>query len=141
MPMFRLVRPGHLDLTQLSVGSRDEVDQLARRARAANPAAPLQVGVFVAAGAGAAIDGLAEMCAGGPLDGLAGEPRRVADRLLAFNDLGINRVTVIELVPGSYRELAPYLISSWLTALRTLRPNGSDPLRPWRSCPRGRPWR
>ena len=33
MPMFRLVRPGHLDLTQLSVGSRDEVEQLARRAR------------------------------------------------------------------------------------------------------------
>ena len=69
--------------------------------------APLQVGVFLAAGTGAAVDSFAQMYAGGPLDG---EPGKVADKLLSFNDLGINRVTLVELVPGSYRQLAPLLM-------------------------------
>jgi alkanesulfonate monooxygenase SsuD/methylene tetrahydromethanopterin reductase-like flavin-dependent oxidoreductase (luciferase family) len=109
MPMFRVGRAGVIDGAKFSEGVPDEIARLARRARDANPTAPLQVGVFLAAGSGPAVDGLAQMYAGGPLDGLAGHPRKVADRLLALADLGINRVTLIELVPGSYRQLAPLL--------------------------------
>ena len=66
--------------------------------------------MFLAAGTDAAVDGVAHMYAGGPLEGLAGEPRRVADTMLAFNDSGIERVTMYELTPGSYQELAPLLV-------------------------------
>ena len=91
-------------------GERDEIARLAQRARLANPTAPLQLGVFLAAGAGAAVDGVVQMYAGGSLEGLAGEPRGVADTLLAFEEVGIERVTMYELTPGSYQELAPLLI-------------------------------
>jgi alkanesulfonate monooxygenase SsuD/methylene tetrahydromethanopterin reductase-like flavin-dependent oxidoreductase (luciferase family) len=111
MPMSRAVRPGRLDAGKLSAGGRGELERLATRAREANSAAPLQVGVFLAAGAGPAVDAFANMYAGGPLDGLAGEPRRVADTLLEFGDLGINRVTMVEFTPDSYQQLAPFLIS------------------------------
>ena len=92
MSMFRLGRSGAgmRGTAEWSEGERDEIATLARRARAANPTAPLQVGVFLAAGTGAAVDGVARMYGGGPLEGLAGEPRRVADTLLAFKDFGIN---------------------------------------------------
>ena len=110
MPMYRIARPGAIDPAKFAEGRTDEIARLARRARAANPTAPLQVGVFLAAGTGAAVDSFAQMYAGGPLDGLAGEPGKVADKLLSFNDLGINRVTLVEIVPGSYRQLAPLLM-------------------------------
>jgi alkanesulfonate monooxygenase SsuD/methylene tetrahydromethanopterin reductase-like flavin-dependent oxidoreductase (luciferase family) len=111
MPMSRAVRPGRLDGAKLSAGSRGELERWVERAREANPNAPLQVGVFLAAGSGPAVDAFANMYAGGALDGLAGEPRRVADTLLAFGDLGINRVTMVEFVPDSYKQLAPLLVS------------------------------
>jgi hypothetical protein len=42
--------------------------------------------------------------------GLAGPAAQVADALRAFERYGVDRVTLVELVPGSFDLLAPALL-------------------------------
>jgi alkanesulfonate monooxygenase SsuD/methylene tetrahydromethanopterin reductase-like flavin-dependent oxidoreductase (luciferase family) len=109
-PIFRVGRQGYVVPADWAQGSPQDIGRQVERVRAANPDVAVQIGLFVAAGGGPAVDAVAQLVAGGPLDGLVGEPGRVADALLGFQDLGVDRLTLLELAPGTYRALAPLLV-------------------------------
>ena len=71
----------------------------------------IHVGLFTLIGAGdqAAVGGLAETLGDNLCGSFVGEPQRVLDNLRSLEDLGIDRVQVTELVPGSTARLAAVL--------------------------------
>jgi alkanesulfonate monooxygenase SsuD/methylene tetrahydromethanopterin reductase-like flavin-dependent oxidoreductase (luciferase family) len=108
----RSTRGGALDLQVMSTVTEDEFKAQIQRAKEADPAKPLGVFILTAAGAGAAISGLKSMMGDGFLGQFMGHPETVAQALLRLASLGIDRVQLTELAPGSHDALADYLLHS-----------------------------
>lgn len=108
-PFAHVFRSGAADPPGWSSGSPDDVRHAVERVRRANPAAPIGLGVFVAAGDDSRTARVVDMFGGGWAQGLAGDPQRVADTLLCYRHLGVERCTICELVPRSLEALAPIL--------------------------------
>jgi alkanesulfonate monooxygenase SsuD/methylene tetrahydromethanopterin reductase-like flavin-dependent oxidoreductase (luciferase family) len=109
VPFAHVIRAGAFDVPAFARGSPRDVVHAVDRARAVNPAAPIHLGLFVAAGQDAHVDRWVAAFAGGPLEGLAGEPARVADTLAAYAELGVSRCTLSALTPRTYENLASAL--------------------------------
>jgi len=109
VPFAHVLRNGEADLAAWSSGSPHDIARAVARARRANPDAPISLGVFVAAGGPERTARAVELFGHGWARGLAGEPRQVADTLLGYEQLGVERCTICELTPHSLDELAPSL--------------------------------
>jgi alkanesulfonate monooxygenase SsuD/methylene tetrahydromethanopterin reductase-like flavin-dependent oxidoreductase (luciferase family) len=110
VPFAHIFRGGDVDMAGWSAGDPDDPAVAVNRARRANPNAPINMGVFVAAGNDRAVDSWSSRLDGGALHGLAGDPERVADTLHSYAAFGVTRCTLSELVPGTYEHLAPVLV-------------------------------
>jgi alkanesulfonate monooxygenase SsuD/methylene tetrahydromethanopterin reductase-like flavin-dependent oxidoreductase (luciferase family) len=104
-----VLRDGRISGRAWSSGGPEDIGAAVDRARAANSLAPIQIGAFVAVGNSPEVRQFEDLFAGGSQEGLAGEPRRVAETLLSFERFGVSRCSLSELVPGSYERLAPFL--------------------------------
>ena len=110
-PAGAAIRGGRLDLAILAGTTPDDVRSLIGRAREANPDAQIGLGVFVAAGEGPMVDAMKAGFGDGFAAGLAGSPKQVADHVTALGDYGVDRVTLVPLVPASIDLLAPVLLT------------------------------
>ncbi|MEA3214026.1 MAG: hypothetical protein QOJ19_182, partial [Acidimicrobiia bacterium] len=110
-PAGAAIREGRFNTEILASTSPDDVRSLIDRAREANSAAQVGLGVFVAAGDGPMVDALKAAFGAGFESGLAGSPQQVSDSVRALGDYGIDRVTLVSLVPGSFELLAPVLLT------------------------------
>lgn len=102
----RTTRGGALDLVALASVTRDELASMVAVVRGVAPDIPIGLFTLVGAGDQAAIGGLAETLGDNLCGSFVGEPPRVLDNLRSLQDLGIDRVQITELVPGSTARLA-----------------------------------
>jgi alkanesulfonate monooxygenase SsuD/methylene tetrahydromethanopterin reductase-like flavin-dependent oxidoreductase (luciferase family) len=92
---------------------RTDLDWLRRLVdlgRAANPSATIGLSLFVFTGQGRVVDGYRQMYEAGCFRGLAGSAGEVAERIRAFGELDVDRITVLPPLPLSAAELAPELL-------------------------------
>lgn len=108
-PAGPAVRTGIADLPQLGQLRDDDITKMIDAARTANPSASISLSTFVAAGEGPVVDYFAEAFAGGPFDGLAGSGARVARALLELERFDVDRITLVESLPGTAGAVAPHL--------------------------------
>ncbi len=109
-PNSRSTRVGHLDFPIMASVTEDEVRKQVARVRHIDPTIPLGIFILVAAGNSPAVINLKEALGNGYLTRFMGEPHQVAKHLHALGDMGISRVQLTELVPGSHSLLAPHLL-------------------------------
>ncbi len=102
-------RGGALDLTAAASVGWDHVRDLVRRVREVAPDVPLGFFAMAAAGDDPAVAPVAEALGDGLYGRFCGEPARVMDHLRALGDLGIGRVSITELAPGTLDALAGHL--------------------------------
>jgi alkanesulfonate monooxygenase SsuD/methylene tetrahydromethanopterin reductase-like flavin-dependent oxidoreductase (luciferase family) len=108
-------RNGHNNLDafkQFGATTRADLQRLIDLARTAHPAAPIGLSLYVAAGTTKVTQFFASVFEGGCYQGLAGEPRHVADTIESFTQLDIDRITVMPPGPGTAEALAPHLLPS-----------------------------
>jgi hypothetical protein len=86
--------------------THEEIADLFARARKANPTAPMSIAAAVAVGASETVAPFVHAFGNGIFSGLAGDPSTVARALSDLSQFGVDRCTVVELVPGSYALLA-----------------------------------
>jgi alkanesulfonate monooxygenase SsuD/methylene tetrahydromethanopterin reductase-like flavin-dependent oxidoreductase (luciferase family) len=106
----RSTRVGHLDFPIMATVTEDEVREQVARVRRIDADIPLGIFILVAAGNSAAVKGMKSALGNGYLARFMGQPDEVAEHLRALGDLGINRVQLTELVPGSHSLLASHLL-------------------------------
>jgi alkanesulfonate monooxygenase SsuD/methylene tetrahydromethanopterin reductase-like flavin-dependent oxidoreductase (luciferase family) len=106
----RATRIGHLDFGIMASVTAAEVQTNVARVRAMSATVPM--GIFILTGVGNTPDvhALKASLGDGYLSRFVGEPAQVADSLRELEALGIDRVQLTELIPGSHTELAPYLL-------------------------------
>lgn len=107
----RATRVGYLDFEILATVTEDEVRGQVERVRAVNADVPLGIFILTGAGDNPGVQGLKAALSNGYLSRFVGEPEQVAQALNQLGELGIDRVQLTELVPGSHTALAPYLLS------------------------------
>ena len=81
------------------------------RARQANPTAQIGLSVFIAVGDSPMIERMKSAFGDGFASGLAGSPAQVAEAVVALQDYGVDRITLVPPVPGSIPLLAPALLN------------------------------
>jgi alkanesulfonate monooxygenase SsuD/methylene tetrahydromethanopterin reductase-like flavin-dependent oxidoreductase (luciferase family) len=106
----RATRGGQLDLATMPSVTEDEVRGQVARVRAVDPDIPIGIFILTAVGDDPATRQLRSVIAPGYLSRFVGEPAAVAEALAGLGALGIDRVQLTELVPGSHDRLAPYLL-------------------------------
>ena len=106
----RATRMGHLDFEVMSTVSEDEVKESVARVRAVDASIPIGIFILVAAGNDAIVDGMKAGLGDGYLSRFMGEAESVAGALRDISALGIDRVQITELVPGSQARLSPFLL-------------------------------
>lgn len=107
----RATRAGHLDFSIMASVTEDEVREQAARVRRVRANVPL--GIFILTGVGAddpAVAAIKGALGNGYLGRFLGAPADVATALDELTELGIDRVQLTELVPGSHSKLAPHLL-------------------------------
>ncbi len=102
---------GYLDLEIMATVTEDEVRGQVARVRAVNADVPLSIFILTGAGDDPRVQGLKAALANGFLSRFVGEPEQVAEALNQLGEIGIDRVQLTELVPGSHAALSPYLLS------------------------------
>lgn len=105
----RATRGGALDLPLLASVTEDEVRGQVARVRAVDPDIPIGIFILTAAGSDPATRQLQSLVNPGYLGRFIGEPAAVADALAGLGELGISRVQLTELVPGTHDRLASHL--------------------------------
>jgi alkanesulfonate monooxygenase SsuD/methylene tetrahydromethanopterin reductase-like flavin-dependent oxidoreductase (luciferase family) len=106
----RSTRVGHLDFPIMASVTEDEVRAQVDRVRGIAPDKPLGIFILTGVGSSPAVQGLKAGLGNGYLSRFLGEPAAVADALQSLQDLGISRIQLTELAPGSHTRLAPYLL-------------------------------
>jgi alkanesulfonate monooxygenase SsuD/methylene tetrahydromethanopterin reductase-like flavin-dependent oxidoreductase (luciferase family) len=106
----RASRIGHLDLEIMATVTEDEVRGNVEKVRAVNETVP--IGIFILTGVGddPMLQGLKAVLGDGYLSRFLGERAEVAQALNGLGEMGIDRVQLTELLPGSHSKLAPLLI-------------------------------
>lgn len=108
----RATRGGTLDLATLATVTEDELRGNVERVRAVRGDVPIGTFMLVGAGDSEPVRALKAGLGTGFLSRFVGAPAEVADALGALADMGIDRVQLTELVPGSHEQLAPHLLGS-----------------------------
>lgn len=106
----RSTRVGHLDFPIMATVTEDEVRAQVEKVRSIAPDKPLGIFILTGTGPGPAVQGLKAGLGKGYLSRFLGEPAAVAQALRGLADLGISRVQLTELAPGSHSLLAPHLL-------------------------------
>jgi alkanesulfonate monooxygenase SsuD/methylene tetrahydromethanopterin reductase-like flavin-dependent oxidoreductase (luciferase family) len=109
-PAGRAIRGGRTDFSIVAATMPDDVRSLIALARESNPRAQIGLGMFVAPGEGPTVDALRGAFGAGFAAGMAGPPEQVARSLVALASYGVDRVTMVPLVTGSFERLAPFLL-------------------------------
>jgi alkanesulfonate monooxygenase SsuD/methylene tetrahydromethanopterin reductase-like flavin-dependent oxidoreductase (luciferase family) len=106
----RATRVGHLDFEIMATVTEDEVRRNVERVRAASATVPIGIFMLVGAGTGPAVQGLHGALKGGYLSRFLGDASDVAAALRELGDMGIDRVQLTELAPGTHSALAEHLL-------------------------------
>ena len=106
----RGTRGGALDLTTVASVTEDEVKRNVERVKAIDAAKPLGIFLLVAAGEAPEVMALKDLFGNGYLGQFVGHPDEVARSLENLATLGIDRVQLTELAPGSHDALAERLL-------------------------------
>lgn len=110
-PMGPAIRGGVLDAAVLAATTKDQTREMIDRARQANPTAQIGLSVFIAVGDSPMIERMKSAFGDGFASGLAGSPAQVAEAVVALQDYGVDRITLVPRVPGSIPLLAPALLN------------------------------
>ena len=106
----RSTRAGHLDFPVMATVTAAEIREQVARVRAIAPDKPLGIFILTGVGDSPAVQGLKAALGGGYLSRFLGAADAVAAALRELADLGISRVQLTELAPGSHSRLAPHLL-------------------------------
>ena len=106
----RSTRVGHLDFPIMATVTEDEIRGQIDRVRNIDATVPLSMFILVAAGDSPLVKGMKSTLGDGYLARFMGAPGEVAQHLNALAELGISRVQLTELVPGTHQLLAPHLL-------------------------------
>lgn len=106
----RATRVGHLDFSIMNTVTEDEIRRNVERVRAVSATVPIGIFMLVAAGDAPQVAGLKAGFGDGYLGRFLGEPSAVADALRRLGELGIDRVQLTELAPGTHSALAGHLL-------------------------------
>lgn len=110
----RATRVGYLDFEIMSSVTEKEVRDNVERVRAISTDIP--IGIFILTGVHAGteenpvVKGLKAGLGKGYLSRFMGDPADVAEALRELGEMGIDRVQLTELAPGSHAQLAPHLL-------------------------------
>lgn len=102
-------RDGALDMATLAAVTADDVRRLVERVRNVQQSAPIGIFTLCAAGDGPEVERLESLLGDRLYGGFFGHPEKVAANMLRLAELGIERVQVSPMVPGSEEALAPFL--------------------------------
>lgn len=105
----RATRVGHLDFEIMASVSAEELISNVERGKAASATTPIGTFMMIGVGDDPAITGLKGGLGDGFLGRFLGEAPAVADALLELGEMGIDRVQLTEMFPGSQTALAPHL--------------------------------
>jgi len=106
----RATRVGHLDFSIMASVTEEEVRAGVERAQSIRADVPLGIFILVGAGDDPMVHGLKQGMGNGYLGRFIGAPRDVAQALRELGDMGVDRVQLTELVPGSHTLLANELL-------------------------------
>jgi len=106
----RATRVGHLDFGIMASVTEAEVRDNVARVRALRPEVPLGIFILTGVGDDPAVGALKASLGNGYLSRFIGTPGEVAAALLELGEMGIDRVQLTELVPGSHTQLAAHLL-------------------------------
>lgn len=106
----RATRVGHLDFAIMATVTEDEVRRNVERVRAVSATIPIGIFILVGADDGPGVAALKPALGGGYLGRFIGRPDEVAEALAGLAELGIDRVQLTELIPGTHTRLAEHLL-------------------------------
>jgi len=107
----RGTRHGTLDLATVATVTEGEILRNIEHVKRANPNIPIGLFLLVGAGDEPAVQGLKTQFGNGFLGRFIGQPDEVAGALEDLASMGIERVQLTELIPGSHEHLHPLLCS------------------------------
>lgn len=105
----RATRGGSLDFSIMAGIVGDELRTMVDKVRQASADIPIGLFLLVGAGTGPQVEGLAGMLGDNFCSRFVGEPAMVLENLRSLEAIGISRVQVTELVPGSIENLGKEL--------------------------------
>jgi alkanesulfonate monooxygenase SsuD/methylene tetrahydromethanopterin reductase-like flavin-dependent oxidoreductase (luciferase family) len=106
----RATRGGHLDFALLASVAEDELRRNVDRIKSIRPDVPIGIFILTAVGEDPVTQGLKQSLGNGFLGRFCGAADDVAQALLELEGMGIDRVQLTELAPGSHSLLAPVLL-------------------------------
>jgi alkanesulfonate monooxygenase SsuD/methylene tetrahydromethanopterin reductase-like flavin-dependent oxidoreductase (luciferase family) len=106
----RATRGGHLDFETMSTVTKDEIVANVQRVRSISQTIPIGIFILIAVGSDPQTAAVKAGLGAGYLSRFIGEPEEVAEALGELEDMGIARVQLTELVPGSHARLADRLL-------------------------------
>ena len=107
----RGTRGGSMDIAVMATVTEDEIKQNVERARNTVPDIPLGIFILTSAGDSPAVNSMKAAFGNGYLANFHGHPDDVSRSLESLGDIGIDRVQLTELIPGSHDALAGHLLS------------------------------
>ena len=105
----RTTRGGALDLAAMATVTRDELAGMVEEVRAVRDDIPIGLFLLMAVGDSPEVTATAEVLGRNLCGGFVGEPTKVLENLHALREVGISRIQVTELVPGSIAALGTAL--------------------------------
>ena len=106
----RGTRGGSMDIPVMATVTENEVRQNIDRVKAVATDKPVSIFLLVSAGNSQAVQDVKAMFGGGFLSQFHGRPDEVGFALKRLSDIGIDRVQLTEMIPGSHDTLAPVLL-------------------------------
>ena len=101
----RATRGGALDTKVMATIVEDELTEMVAKVRDVSKDVPIGLFMLIGVGTGPEIDALSETMGDNLCGRFVGEPAKVLENLRALEALGISRVQVTELLPGSIEQL------------------------------------
>ena len=105
----RSTRGGALDFAAVATVTEEEVKRNVARVKEVDPDMPIGIFLLVGAGDSPEVQGLRVQFGNGFLGQFVGHEEEVAGALQRLTELGIERVQLTELIPGSQHKLASHL--------------------------------
>jgi hypothetical protein len=105
----RTTRGGALDMQAMATITRDELAGMVAEVRAAKPDIAVGLFLLIAAGDDPSVQAISDALGDNLCGTFVGEPKAVLDNLRGLEELGISRIQLTELVPGSIDRLAEVL--------------------------------
>ncbi len=101
---------GSMDIPIMATVTENEVRQNIDRVKAVAPDKPVSIFLLVSAGNSQAVQDVKAMFGDGFLSHFHGRPNEVGVALEGLGSIGIDRVQLTEMIPGSHDALAPALL-------------------------------